>query len=207
RAPSEPARAGRGGGSQGHPRADRGRRSPRWRRRAGEAVRRDSPPAARRCGPSCPREDATGGGSAARSGSLRASSLLKYTPPQKEPTMAENQGERLVRVPPSFAEKARIGSKDRYRALYDRSLSDPDGFWAEQAERIHWFKRWEKVTRWDFKTAKIEWFIGGKTNVAYNCLDRHVAGPRKNKAALIWEGDSPEESRVLTYQDVLRETS
>jgi acetyl-CoA synthetase len=127
--------------------------------------------------------------------------------PQKEPHMAENQGERLVRVPPSFAEKARIGSKDRYRALYDRSISDPDGFWAEQAERIHWFKRWDKVSRWDFKTAKIEWFIGGKTNVAYNCLDRHVAGPRKNKAALIWEGDSPEESRVLTYQEVLRETS
>src|SRR5882672_6060873 len=121
--------------------------------------------------------------------------------------MAEHQGERLVRVPPAFAEKARIGSKDRYRALYDRSLSDPDGFWAEQAERIHWFKRWDKVSRWDFKTAKIEWFIGGKTNVSYNCLDRHVAGPRKNKAALIWEGDSPEESRVLTYQDVLREVS
>ena len=120
--------------------------------------------------------------------------------------MAENRGERLVRVPPSFAEKARIGSKDRYRALYDRSISDPDGFWGEQAERIHWFKRWDKVSRWDFKTAKIEWFIGGKTNVAYNCLDRHLAGSRKNKAALVWEGDSPEESRVLTYQDVFRET-
>jgi len=119
--------------------------------------------------------------------------------------MADTQGERLVRVPPSFAEKAHIGSKDRYRSLYDRSLSDPDGFWADQAERIHWFKKWDKVSRWDFKTAKIEWFTGGKTNVSYNCLDRHVASPRKTKAALIWEGDSPEESRVLTYQDVHRE--
>jgi len=77
-------------------------------------------------------------------------------------------------VPPSFAEKARIGSTDKYRALYDRSISDPDRFWAEQADRITWFKRWDKVSRWDFNKAEIEWFIGGKTNVAYNCLDRHV---------------------------------
>jgi acetyl-CoA synthetase len=114
-------------------------------------------------------------------------------------------GESIIPVPSEFAEKARIKSLDRYRALYDRSLSDPDGFWAEQAERITWFKRWDKVSRWDFHAAKIEWFIGGKTNVSFNCLDRHVASPRKTKAALIWEGDSPEESRVLTYQDLHRE--
>ena len=119
--------------------------------------------------------------------------------------MTDNQGERVVRVPPSFAQKARIGSLDRYRALYDRSLSDPDGFWAEQAERITWSKRWEKVSRWDFNTANIEWFIGGKTNVSFNCLDRHVAGGKKNRAALIWEGDSPEESRVL-YQRAIAAT-
>src|SRR5712691_6301837 len=118
----------------------------------------------------------------------------------------DHRGERLVRVPQSFAQKARIGSSARYRALYDRSISDPDGFWAEQAERLHWFRRWDEVSRWDFKSAKIEWFIGGQTNVAFNCLDRHLASPRKNKAALIWEGDSPDESRVLTYQDVFRET-
>jgi acetyl-CoA synthetase len=84
-------------------------------------------------------------------------------------------GERIVPVPPQFAEKARIKSLDQYRALYDRSLSDPDGFWAEQAERITWFKRWDKVSRWDFHDGKIEWFIGGKTNVSFSCLDRHVA--------------------------------
>src|ERR1043166_8490429 len=114
--------------------------------------------------------------------------------------------ERIVKVPEQFAKKARIGSIDKYRALHDRSLSDPDGFWAEQAERISWFKKWDKVSRWDFNSAKIEWFIGGKLNASYNCLDRHLSGPRKNKAALIWEGDSPEESRVLTYADVYRET-
>ena len=120
--------------------------------------------------------------------------------------MSDTQaGDRVVPVPAAFAEKARIKSLDQYRALYDRSISDPDGFWAQQAERITWFKKWEKVSRCDFHTAKIEWFIGGKTNVSYNCIDRHVASPRKTKAALIWEGDSPEESRVLTYQDLHRE--
>jgi len=114
-------------------------------------------------------------------------------------------GERIIPVPPAFAQKSRVKSLDQYRALYDRSISDPDGFWAEQAERITWFKKWDKVSRCDFHTARIEWFIGGKTNVSVNCLDRHVASPRKTKAALIWEGDSPDESRVLTYQDLHRE--
>ncbi|MFL5425675.1 MAG: acetate--CoA ligase [Myxococcales bacterium] len=114
-------------------------------------------------------------------------------------------GERVIPPAPQFAEKARIGALDKYRALYDRSISDPDGFWAEEAERITWFKKWDKVSRWDFHTGKIEWFIGGKTNVSFNCLDRHVASPRKTKAALIRVGDSPEESRVHTYQDQHRE--
>ncbi|MGZ6143853.1 MAG: acetate--CoA ligase, partial [Myxococcales bacterium] len=117
-----------------------------------------------------------------------------------------SEGDRLVKVPEQFAKQARIGSIDKYRALYDRSLSDPDRFWAEQAERISWFKKWDKVSQWDFNDAKIGYFLGGKLNASYNCLDRHLGGPRKNKAALIWEGDSPEESRTLTYQDVYRET-
>jgi len=117
-----------------------------------------------------------------------------------------SEGERLVKVPPQFAKSARIGSIEKYRALYDRSIKEPDGFWAEQAERITWFKKWNKVSKWDFNDAKIEWFIGGKLNASFNCLDRHLTGPRKNKAALIWEGDSPDESRTLTYQEVYRET-
>src|SRR5260370_8027054 len=120
--------------------------------------------------------------------------------------MAETGGERLVKVPETFAKKARRGSLGQYRAPYDRSLSDSDRFWAEQAERLNWFKRWDKVSRADFKEAKIEWFIGGKINASANCLDRPLAGPRKNKAALIWEGDSPDESRTLTSQDVYRAT-
>ncbi len=120
--------------------------------------------------------------------------------------MADSGGERLIKVPSQFAHTARIGSLEKYRWMYERSLADPDQFWAEQAERITWFKKWDRVSKWDFNEAKIEWFLGGKLNVSVNCLDRHLHGPRKNKAALIWEGDSPEESRTLTYQDVYRET-
>jgi acetyl-CoA synthetase len=125
---------------------------------------------------------------------------------QEAPIMAEKSGERFIHPPPEFSKKAQIKSLDQYRALYDRSISNPDGFWAEQAERITWSKKWDKVSKWDFNTAKIEWFIGGKLNASVNCLDRHLAGPRRNKAALVWEGDSPEESRTLTYADVHRET-
>jgi acetyl-CoA synthetase len=120
--------------------------------------------------------------------------------------MADNGGERIVKVPAQFAKQARIGSMEKYRALYDRSISDPDKFWAEQAERITWSKKWNTVSNWDFKTAKIEWFTGGKLNASVNCLDRHLKGPRKDKPALVWEGDSPNESRTLTYSDVYRET-
>ncbi len=120
--------------------------------------------------------------------------------------MADNGGDRLIKVPEQFAKKAHIGSIDKYRALYDRSISNPDAFWSEQAERITWFRKWSTVSKFDFNTAKVEWFTGGKLNASYNCLDRHITGPRRNKAALIWEGDSPEESRTLTYFDVYRET-
>jgi len=111
--------------------------------------------------------------------------------------MAE-KSERIIRVPEQFAKKAHIGSMEKYRALYDRSVSDPDEFWNEQAERITWFKKWKTVSKYDFHTAKIEWFIGGKLNASANCLDRHLKGPRRDKPALVWEGDSPGESRTLT---------
>src|SRR4030088_2912777 len=107
--------------------------------------------------------------------------------------MAQKSGACFISPPPDFSKKAWIKSLDQYRALYDRSISNPDGFWAEQAERITWFKKWDKVSKWDFNNAKIEWFIGGKLNASVHRLDRHLAGPRRNKAALVWEGDSPEE--------------
>ncbi|HZR10855.1 MAG TPA: acetate--CoA ligase, partial [Myxococcales bacterium] len=120
--------------------------------------------------------------------------------------MADTSAATVVKVPEQFAKQAHIGSMDKYRALYNRSISNPDAFWGEQAERITWSKKWSTVSKFDFQTAKIEWFSGGKLNASVNCLDRQIAGPRRNKAALVWEGDSPEESRTLTYYDVYRET-
>jgi acetyl-CoA synthetase len=109
--------------------------------------------------------------------------------------------------PPSteFSKVAELRSLAEYKALYNWSITDPEGFWAEIADQLHWFKKWDKVLvddRW--AEGKHEWFVGGKLNVAYNCLDRHLTTWRKNKAALIWEGDIGD-SRTLTYQQLYTE--
>jgi len=104
-----------------------------------------------------------------------------------------------------FSAKAHIKSFEEYKKLYDRSVSDPEGFWAESAEQIDWFKKWDKVRVADFANAKHEWFVGGKLNVAYNCIDRHLTTWRKNKAAIVWEGEPEGERRTYTYQDLYYE--
>src|ERR1700755_37651 len=109
-----------------------------------------------------------------------------------------SEAELVAKVPKQFAKKARIGGIDKYRSMYERSIKDPDGFWAEQAERLEWKQRWNKVSQYDFKKAEIAWFLGGKLNVSANCLDRQLA-KRKDKIAILWEGDSPDEARKLTY--------
>ncbi len=103
------------------------------------------------------------------------------------------------KFPPSaeFSAKAWVKSPDEYQALYRRADTDPEGFWAECARNLHWFKPFGKTLEWNFPHAK--WFVGGTINASYNCLDRHLDTPRRNKAALIWEGE-PGDSRVLTYQ-------
>jgi acetyl-CoA synthetase len=113
------------------------------------------------------------------------------------------QGEGRVIQPPDWVrERAWISSMDEYDAMYRRSVEDPEGFWAEQAETyLYWHKRWDKVLEWEFDTPKVEWFKGGKTNVAYNCIDRHLTTWRRNKAALIWESDEGR-SKVYTYQSL-----
>ncbi len=88
--------------------------------------------------------------------------------------------------------------------LFELAEKDPEAFWAKQAEELDWFKTWDQVLEWDCPWAK--WFIGGKINASYNCLDRHVKTARKNKAAIIWEGE-PGDERVLTYRDVWREVN
>jgi acetyl-CoA synthetase len=110
--------------------------------------------------------------------------------------------DRVFNPSPDFCKKAHINSLEEYEAMYKRSIEDPDGFWSDQAEKLHWFKKWDKVLEWNEPFAK--WFAGAKTNLSYNCLDRHLSTWRKNKAAIIWEGE-PGDSRVLTYQDLHRE--
>ena len=97
----------------------------------------------------------------------------------------------------AFVQQARINSKEKYDALYKRSMDDPEGFWGElAAQELHWFKPWDKVLQWDEPT--VQWFAGGQLNISYNCLDRHLTGPRRHKAALVWEGE-PGDSVTLTY--------
>jgi acetyl-CoA synthetase len=106
--------------------------------------------------------------------------------------------------PPSaeFAAHAHVKSLAEYETLFKRAADDPEGFWAEQAESLAWFTKWTKVLEWNEPFAK--WFVGGKLNASYNCVDRHLDGPRRNKAAIIFEGE-PGDSRVLRYQDLHRE--
>ncbi len=110
--------------------------------------------------------------------------------------------ERVFEPPEDLKEMAHIKGIDHYRELYRRSLQDPEGFWGELAEELDWYERWKEVLRWDFSKPEVEWFRGGKLNASYNCLDRHLRGWRRNKAALIWQGEPPDEYRILTYQQL-----
>jgi acetyl-CoA synthetase len=112
------------------------------------------------------------------------------------------QEARLFPPPADFAAKAKIPSLAAYEKLWNEAAGDIEKFWGSMAGELHWFKPYTKVLQWDEPFAK--WFVGGQTNASYNCLDRHLATPRQNKAALIWEGE-PGDSRVLTYQTLHHE--
>ena len=91
---------------------------------------------------------------------------------------------------------------EEYRELYQKSIKDPEKFWGELAEGLDWSKKWDKVLEWDFNKPEIKWFLGGKLNASYNCLDRHLNTWRSNKVALIWQGEPLEENRFFTYQQL-----
>jgi acetyl-CoA synthetase len=111
--------------------------------------------------------------------------------------------ERIFPPSEAFARRAVLSDPAQYEEMYRRSVEDPEGFWADMAAReLDWFEKWHTVCEWDPPFSK--WFIGGKINIAHNCLDRHVATWRKNKAAIIWEGE-PGDVRILTYQSLLHE--
>ena len=109
---------------------------------------------------------------------------------------------RVFKPAKDFAKKARIKSLVQYRKMYRESIRRPDTFWAREAKELAWRKPWKKALDWKAPFAK--WFVGGQLNLSENCLDRHLDGPRRNKAAIIWEGE-PGEKRTLTYQQLHRE--
>ncbi|MBW2343763.1 MAG: AMP-binding protein, partial [Deltaproteobacteria bacterium] len=115
---------------------------------------------------------------------------------------------RVFNPPEGFVEKAHIKSMEDYKKLYKRSIEDPQGFWTGMAEEhLDWFKKWEgPAEEYSFKDdIYLRYFAGGKLNASYNCLDRHLKTWRKNKAALIWQGEPLEESKTYTYQELHRE--
>src|SRR5688572_15576509 len=116
------------------------------------------------------------------------------------------QENRLFPPAADFAGKAHIKSREQYDRIYRESINDPEKFWSAAASDLHWIKKWDKVLEWQVPFAK--WFVGGKTNLAYNCLDRHIDGGRGDKIAIIWEGE-PEahphkggEVRRITYKQL-----
>ncbi len=116
--------------------------------------------------------------------------------------------EKIYDVPAEYARRAHIDGK-KYKELYERSVKDPDGFWADQAkEFVTWSKPWSQVSDWSYDAANlhIKWFLGGKLNVSYNCLDRHLE-KRGNQVAILWEGDDPKEDKKITYRELHREVS
>ncbi|MEO1998402.1 MAG: acetate--CoA ligase [Planctomycetaceae bacterium] len=104
--------------------------------------------------------------------------------------------------PADFTAKSNITSEEQYLEMWNRAKDDPAGFWGDVAENLDWFQKWDTVLQGDMPETK--WFVGGKINASYNCLDRHLTSSRKNKAAIIWEGE-PGDTRVLRYQDLHRE--
>jgi len=112
--------------------------------------------------------------------------------------------DRVFPPPAEFAANAHIKSFEEYEKLYAEAAADPAAFWAKQAEDLHWFKKWDTVLEWNEPHAK--WFVGGKLNISYNCLDRHLETERAEKTAIIWEGERGEQ-RTFTYRELHAEVS
>ncbi len=104
-----------------------------------------------------------------------------------------------------FSNNSHIGSFQEYEKKHRESIENPELFWGKAADELHWFKKWDRVFNGD-NAPFFKWFENGRTNISYNCLDRHLNSPTRNKAALIWEGE-PGDQRVFTYADLSREVN
>ena len=136
---------------------------------------------------------------AAKPAAKPAAKAAPKAPSKNQSLMTEN---RLFKPDAAFAKKARVSSLAQYKKMYEESIKHPDKFFGREAKELLWSKPFTKVLDWKCPNAK--WFVGGKLNVSENCLDRHLDGPRKSKAAIIWEGE-PGEKRVITYQQLHRD--
>jgi|TARA_Y100000588_G_scaffold26746_2_gene26304 acetyl-CoA synthetase len=116
--------------------------------------------------------------------------------------MSENKSIELVEPPVAVSSQAHVATMEQYHEMYERSVTDPEGFWTEIAEDFFWFKKWDSVRGFNYDLndgpIDVRWFEGGETNVCYNCVDRHL-DERRDKVALIWEGNEPGEDGTLTY--------
>src|ERR1019366_4720289 len=128
----------------------------------------------------------------------------QHTQSPQEDIQSTLNEQRLFPPPAEFSAKAHVKSMADYERLYEEADRDPEAFWGRIAGELEWFEPFTKVLEWDLPWAK--WFTGGKLNISHNCLDRHTATWRRNKAAIIWEGE-PGEIRTLTYQQLLSEVS
>ena len=134
--------------------------------------------------------------------SRRKEPAQKASATSKKKPAARKPFEGAYPPPAEFSKLARVKSMREYEKLYAESVKNPEKFWAGIAKELHWFKPWKKVLEW--KEPFAQWFVGGQTNISYNCLDRHLNTWRRNKAAIVWEGE-PGDSRTLTYDQLHRE--
>jgi acetyl-CoA synthetase len=119
--------------------------------------------------------------------------------------MSENENPDIVQPPEAASAGAHVSNMEQYHELYERSASDPEGFWSEVAEGFHWYRKWDAVRSYNYDMnagpIDLRWFAGGRTNVCHNCLDRHLE-TRGDKIAVIWEGNEPGEDATLTYRQL-----
>jgi len=120
--------------------------------------------------------------------------------------MPETETVEVFKPNKNISSRAYIGSMDKYKEMYEKSIENPDEFWAKMAEEnVSWYKKWRNVSKYDFKKAEIKWFEGAKLNVAYNCLDKHIENGHGDDIAIIWEGNEPDQSKTFTYTELLVE--